>query len=139
MESQTKEMQAEKKDIQNLDDIKLLVDTFYGKIQQDPLLGPIFNSRIEDRWPVHLQKMYQFWQSILLGESTYNGRPFPPHANLPVNQVHFTTWLTHWHMTIDTFFEGPLATEAKERGVKMAILFLSKIEYFQNSGGRALI
>ena len=37
-----------KKDIENLDDIKLLVDTFYGRIQQDDMLGIIFNQNIQD-------------------------------------------------------------------------------------------
>lgn len=66
-----------KRQIANLDDVKLLVDTFYGKVRADALLGPVFDARIQDRWPVHLEKMYSFWQTTLLGEHTYTGRPFP--------------------------------------------------------------
>ena len=54
----------------HLDDIKILVDTFYDKARQDTLLGPIFEGVIEDRWPEHLEKMYRFWQTVLLGEHT---------------------------------------------------------------------
>jgi truncated hemoglobin YjbI len=68
-----------KKDIENIDDIRLLVDSFYGTVREDDLIGPIFLGKITD-WPVHLEKMYRFWQTILLEEYTYNGAPFPPHA-----------------------------------------------------------
>ncbi len=74
----------ESKDILSLDDIKALVDTFYEKVRNDELLAPVFNSRIGDRWPRHLEKMYAFWQTVLLDERTYFGSPFPPHAGLPV-------------------------------------------------------
>ena len=41
---------AEQTEILTLVDIKLLVDTFYDRIREDKLLGPIFNERIQDRW-----------------------------------------------------------------------------------------
>ena len=50
-----------KADIQDIEDIKLLVDTFYDNIRKDELLAPIFNDKIEDRWPEHLEKMYRFF------------------------------------------------------------------------------
>src|SRR5690606_24757315 len=102
-----------KKKIETIDDIRLLVDTFYGKARQDSLIGPIFNDVIGDQWPVHLEKMYRFWQTVLFDkEHTYFGAPFPPHAKLPVNQEHFDTWLGLWHETIDEFFTGERAAEA---------------------------
>ena len=57
-----------KKEIENLEDIKLLVDGFYYSVRKDELLSPIFNEIIGDKWPEHLEKMYRFWQSILLEE-----------------------------------------------------------------------
>jgi hemoglobin len=45
------------KEIISLDDIKKLVDTFYGKVRKDELIGPVFDERIHDRWPQHLEKM----------------------------------------------------------------------------------
>lgn len=120
-------------DIATLDDIKLLVNTFYNKVRQDELLGPIFNGIIQDRWPQHLEKMYRFWQTVLLGNQTYFGAPFPPHAKLPVNRLHFDTWLGLWNESIDEFFSGTIADEAKWRGDKMAVMFLSKINFYKNS------
>lgn len=129
---------AEKKDINTIEDIRLLVDTFYGKVRANELLGPIFDGVIQDRWPEHLEKMYRFWQTVLLGPHTYFGAPFPPHARLPVNQEHFDTWLRLWHGTLDDFFVGVTAEEAKWRGDKMAAMFLSKIEYYRDSAATPL-
>lgn len=121
------------KDINSLDDIKLLVNTFYQKARENELLGPIFNGVIKDRWSEHLEKMYRFWQTVLLEDHTYFGSPFPPHAMLPVEKKHFDTWLGLWHSTIDSFFKGEKANEAKWRGDKMAVMFLSKINYYRNN------
>lgn len=122
-----------------IEDIRLLVDTFYKKVRVDLLLGPVFNSVIKDRWPEHLEKMYRFWQTVLLGEHTYYGSPFPPHSKLPVEQKHFAAWLTLWHETIDSHFTGEKAEEAKWRGDKMAVMFLSKIQYYRNNPARPLL
>lgn len=120
-------------DIQTLDDIRLLVDSFYSKVQQDQQLGPIFQASIQDRWPQHLAKMYSFWQTILLDEYTYNGRPFPPHARLPIDKAHFERWLQLFHETVDELFQGTVAEEAKSRGNKMAALFQIKLEHIRQS------
>ena len=120
-------------EILTLDDIKLLVDAFYHKVKEDELLGPIFNERIQDRWPIHLEKMYRFWQTVLLEEYTYNGRPFPPHAQLPVGPEHFTRWLALFTQTVDELFSGEKAREAKWRADKMATIFMAKIDYFRNN------
>lgn len=122
-----------KKDISSIDDIRLLVDDFYGKIRENTLLGPIFDGVIQDRWPEHLEKMYRFWQTVLLETHTYFGSPFPPHANLPVDKTHFDTWLEIWYATVDGHFAGEKAEEAKWRGDKMAAMFLYKIDYYRNS------
>jgi hemoglobin len=119
--------------ILTLDDIKLLVDTFYQRIQADALLGPIFNERIQNNWPIHLDKMYRFWQTVLLEQYTYNGRPFPPHAQLPVGPEHFAQWLALFTTTVDELFTGDKATEAKWRAGKMAEMFQHKIAYLRNN------
>lgn len=129
----------ETKEIISLDDIKKLVDTFYGKVRKDELIGPIFDERIQDRWPQHLEKMYTFWQTILLEERTYFGSPFPPHANLPIFHNHFKRWMELFTQTIDELFIGHIAEDAKWRAGKMAELFESKIEYFKGNPFKNLI
>lgn len=122
-----------KNDIATLVDIQLLVDTFYDKIQKDDILGPIFNERMGNRWPEHLEKMYRFWQTILLEVHTYSGSPFPPHKQLPVGKEHFERWMGIFTTTVDSLFTGPLADEAKLRAKNMAEMFNYKIEYFRNA------
>jgi hemoglobin len=119
----------------NLDDVKKLVDGFYTKVREDDLLGPVFNARIEDRWPMHLEKMYSFWQTTLLGEHTYSGRPFPPHATLPVGHAHFERWVKLFTETVDELFTGEKADEAKWRAEKIAEMFEVKVHNFQNHNG----
>lgn len=127
-----------KKDIENLSDVTKLVDTFYSRVQKDDLIGPIFNAKLNGRWDEHLQKMYKFWQTVLLQEYTYQGRPFPPHASLDVDTEHFERWIFLFHQTVDEFFQGKVADEAKWRGSQMAKMFLSKIQYFKDAGSNPL-
>lgn len=122
-----------KKEIASLTEIKNLVDSFYGKVQKDDLIGPIFNNIIQDNWPEHLEKMYRFWQTVLLQEHTYQGAPFAPHAKMPLEKKHFERWLTLFFETIDEQFEGEKAEEAKWRANKMAEMFHYKIEYYKNN------
>lgn len=126
-------------DITTIEDIKILVDTFYLGIREDDLLGPIFNAVIEDRWPQHLDKMYRFWQTVLLGEHTYSGSPFLPHMKLDIEQTHFDRWLEMWHKTIDSHFAGKKADEVKWRGDKMAVMFLSKLSYYRSNPAKPLM
>lgn len=127
------------KDITTIEDIQILVNEFYGQVREHALLGPIFNGVIQDRWPAHLDKMYRFWQTVLLQEHTYYGSPFPPHAKLPVSKDHFDAWLGLWHATVDRHFSGEKAEEAKWRGSKMAAMFLHKIEYYRDGPGKPLL
>lgn len=121
-----------KNDITTINDIKLLVDSFYDKVRKDDLLADIFNTRIAD-WPHHLEKMYRFWQTVLLEEHTYHGSPFVPHANLPVSKEHFGQWLALFNQTVDEHFNGEKATKAKWQGERMAEMFQLKIAYYKKT------
>ena len=120
-----------KHDIQSIEDIQLMVITFYERIQKNEVLGPIFEEKVHGRWPEHLEKMVRFWQTILLGEHTYNGTPFSPHARMPIDESHFIIWVKTFTTTVDDFFSGDVAEEAKKRGTLMAALFNSKLEFFK--------
>ena len=116
-----------------IEDIRLLVDTFYSKVREDELLGPIFEERLEGKWDEHLSKMYRFWQTLLLGEHTYYGSPLVPHLDMPVDQSHFQRWVQIFHQTVDDLFAGEIAEEAKWRGNRMAEMFNYKIDSFRNN------
>ncbi len=109
------------------------------KCRHDELLADIFNNVIQDHWPKHLEKMYSFWQTVLLEEHTYYGAPFMPHANLPVSKPHFDRWLELFFKTLDELFEGEKAQEAKWRASKMAEMFQFKIAQYQQTNSKPLI
>ncbi|UKJ06841.1 group III truncated hemoglobin [Solitalea lacus] len=125
-----------KTDIQNFSDIQLLVNNFYGRIQADELLGPIFNAVIQNNWPQHLEKMYTFWNTVLFSEPGYTGSPFPPHAKLPIDKLHFDHWLSIFKETVNENFAGVKADEAIWRGERMAEMFNFKLEHFKQSGNK---
>ena len=113
--------------ITNRDDVSLLVHTFYDKIRQHELLGPIFNGHIsEEQWPAHLSKLTDFWESNLFGVRTFRGSPSKAHVNVDKNlnhtisQNHFAQWLQLWFETINELFEGELADRAKEMARRMS-------------------
>ena len=115
-------------DIKTPEDIKLLVDTFYDKIRGNELLAPVFAKRISDEtWPVHLEKMYRFWGSILLYTQNYNGSPFDKHIGLGIGSEHFAKWLALFSTTVDELFEGEIANLAKERANNIGRIFEFKL------------
>jgi hemoglobin len=126
-------------DIENIEHIKFLVDTFYGKVREDEKLKDIFNNVIQNRWTEHLEKMYRFWQTVLLDEHTYSGSPFLSHAKLPVKKEHFEQWIKLFFETVDENFAGEKAERAKWQGARMAEMFLSKIEYYKNNSSIPLL
>ncbi len=132
-------MSEMKKDIQNIEDVKQLVNTFYGKVREDDLLADIFNGIIQDRWEQHLEKMYRFWQTVLLEEHTYFGSPFLPHARMPVSAEHFERWVHLFNETVNDLFDGEKAARAKWQGQRMAEMFLHKIEYYRDNPATPLL
>ncbi len=127
-----------KADIRHIEDVKLLVNTFYDRIRENELLGKIFDNIIQDRWPEHLEKMYRFWQTVLFDEHTYFGSPFPPHMHMPIEKQHFDTWIAIFSKTVDELFEGEKAERAKWQGARMAEMFQHKIAYYKQQSGKPL-
>lgn len=78
--------------------IERLVRGFYARVRHDPLIGPVFESRIAD-WEPHLQKMFAFWSSLTLHSGRYHGQPMAGHLSLPVDAQHFDRWLALFEET----------------------------------------
>ena len=72
--------------------IDRLVRAFYAKVRRDPMLGPIFEARVDD-WEHHFRIVGAFWSSVMLGTGTYSGTPMQKHVGLPVDGRHFDRWL----------------------------------------------
>lgn len=119
---------SKRKQIESINDVQLLVDTFYNKVRADKLLGDVFHHVIQDNWDKHLQTMYTFWETLLLGNQTYFGSPFPPHMKLKIDKSHFTVWIKLFEETITENFEGKKAEEALWRAKGIANMFQAKLE-----------
>ncbi|MBI3882842.1 MAG: hypothetical protein HY305_01095 [Sphingobacteriales bacterium] len=71
-----------KKDIEDIDDIKLLVDSFYNKVIDNELLAHYFNDIAKVNWEKHLPVMYSFWQTVLFSTMSFKGNPIVKHIEL---------------------------------------------------------
>lgn len=128
------------REIKDRNDVSELVHAFYEKIRSDELLGHIFNDTI-DEWPVHLEKLTDFWESILLGANNFKGRPMRAHFmvdakyNHSLSELHFEAWLSLWFETVDEIFSGKLAEMAKEKARNIAqVTFIRLHQARMNQG-----
>lgn len=101
--------------------ISRLVRRFYGKVAEDERLGPIFNRRLDGRWDTHLEKMTEFWSSVMMATGTYQGRPVPAHLRLKeVVPEDFAIWLGLFRETVEEMCSPPLAAAFMERAERIA-------------------
>jgi len=92
--------------------VSALVDTFYARVRQDDLIGPVFETAIGDDWDAHLAKLKDFWSAIALGTRRYTGRPMPAHLRLPgLTAAHFERWLALFRTTLDDIMPNPAAAD----------------------------
>lgn len=122
---------SQMKDIASIQDIQLLVNTFYDKVKTSEI-GFFFNEIAAVNWEKHLPKMYIFWQSVLFADVKFEGNPMGAH--FPINQKaamekhHFETWLKLWKQTVDELFSGEIAESAKNKAENIASLMAYKME-----------
>ena len=99
--------------------IERLVRLFYQRIQAEPVLGPIFATRVTD-WEHHIAKLCTFWSSVALMTGRYHGQPMRMHMNLPVNGVHFDRWLELFEATAAEVCPPAAAEHFIERARRIA-------------------
>ncbi|RZJ66977.1 MULTISPECIES: group III truncated hemoglobin [Pedobacter] len=120
-----------KKDIIDRNDIILLVDSFYQKVQQNNIIGHIFNQVVQVDWLHHLPKMYDFWESILFGKATYKGNPMLTHFDInkkaALKTEEFDAWKRLFFDTVDELFAGENAEIIKQKAQSIADLMHFKI------------
>lgn len=99
--------------------IERLVHAFYAKARRDPLIGPVFESKVED-WNAHLQRMCAFWSSVMLMSGRYHGQPMVAHAPLPIETQHFNRWLEIFAATASEVCPPQAAAHFIERAHRIA-------------------
>ena len=110
-------------------DIIQLVDRFYGRIEQHSDLGPVFVDAIGNNWQPHLNKMYDFWSSVLNGTGRYGGRPMPVHMNLKerLNADMFKSWLQLFGQTAAEILNDSQQAYVMEKAYRIANSFYLNI------------
>ncbi|MBP7274226.1 MAG: group III truncated hemoglobin [Saprospiraceae bacterium] len=119
-----------KPDLLTLEDIKVIVNTFYDKAKQDPTIGSFFsNDRID--WTEHLPKMYKFWENAVFYTGGYMGNPMELHKFLhqrySLTQQHFEAWVILFCATVDEYFEGENAENIKQRANSIGTIMTVKL------------
>lgn len=80
-------------------DIRVVVDRFYGRVQEDPLLKVPFAS-VHD-WPEHVRRLTHFWW-IKFGGAPYmftHYNPVPKHYHAGFNGPLLERWLSLFQQT----------------------------------------
>ncbi|MCK9509727.1 MAG: group III truncated hemoglobin [Pigmentiphaga sp.] len=104
------------------DEIRQLVYAFYDRVRSDAILAPVFNAHIApDEWPAHLNKMVDFWSSLLLGTARFSGTPMTRHAALPdISPEHFQHWIALFDATAATLDNQAMAERARMMARRIA-------------------
>lgn len=123
-----------KADIENIEQIKTLVNQFYNRVKEDELLAPLFN---HVNWEKHLPVMYAFWNNVIFNTGGYSGNPLQAHRNFhqqfPLNALQFERWLKLFNETLDLHFEGTNTETARQRATSIAGVM--QIKLFGTSEG----
>ncbi|HAQ36663.1 MAG: preprotein translocase [Maricaulis sp.] len=114
--------------------IERVVRGFYDKVRADDLIGPVFDSVVED-WEPHLLTMMDFWSSVLMMTGRYHGRPMPKHMRLPIGREHFVRWLSLFEATVREECDGEAADLFVDRAHRIANSLLLGLSYSPSSHG----
>jgi hemoglobin len=92
--------------------LKQLVHSFYDDVRADEKLGPVFDGAIGDHWDTHLERMVEFWSTVMLGTRSFSGNVFGKHMALDgIEPDYFLRWITLWHKHTNRLFAPAFAAE----------------------------
>ncbi len=125
---------GERSDIQTREDVERLVRAFYGRALTDPFIGWIFTDVARLDLDAHVPQITSFWATVLLGDGSYRGGAFRPHAELHgrvgLRMGHFDRWLQLWFGTVDELFAGERANQAKIHALRVGRAFHDRLQGF---------
>ena len=102
--------------------IRTLVYTFYDRIRAEPELGPMFERRLAGRWDPHLEKMCDFWSTVLLGTARFRGNPMAMHMDIPgLKPAHFDRWIELFDQTAHEVLPRHQAADIVGRSMRMRV------------------
>ncbi len=113
--------------------IQEMVRDFYAIVLKDDVLSPFFTKALGDdvkngKWPEHFHTLDDFWVLMMMGESGYNGDPFPPHAFLgPLSREIFEHWLELFHEVVYRLFVPEIADRFYKKATILAEQFIENL------------
>ncbi len=127
---QSKTPLSTRRSIETSEDVKKMVDAFYARVREDNLIGPIFDEIVKVDWEAHLPRMYVFWETVAFNHRGYKGNPIARHRAVsrltPLESEHFDRWLALFVETVDSLFEGRVASMVKRRARSISQVLLHK-------------
>lgn len=110
-------------EIDGIDEAQLskLIPRFYARVREDALIGPVFDDAIE-HWDEHLQKLIDFWSSVMLTSGRYKGNPVAAHLkHLPkITPAMFDRWLGLWTEVTDELLSASSANALQRKAIRIA-------------------
>lgn len=105
------------------DRLRALVFEFYDRVRDDDLLGPVFEGRLEGKWEEHLERMCDFWSSVLHATGRYRGDPVGSHARIPdISPHHFDRWIALFEETAHDVMPPEEAIDIVGRSRRMRVV-----------------
>lgn len=124
------EKQTDLKDITSRVDIRLLIDTFYDSVLNDPLMRPVFEDSLP-HWDHHKERVVNFWENWLFQTGAYDGgmmwKHSARHQAQPMTTARFERWLAYWMTTVDQLFEGKNAEFVKAKALEIGKVLHHKL------------
>jgi hemoglobin len=98
-----------------------LVDAFYSRVRADAQLGPIFERHVDD-WDEHLERLTDFWHSLMLTSGRYKGNPFNAHKPFAgeLDVALFERWLDLWREATEEAFPNEIADRLQFKARRVA-------------------
>jgi hemoglobin len=102
--------------------LRAVIQTFYTRLKQDDLLGPVFTQAIGDDWTKHIQRITLFWLRVAGIRRGYRGGDFIPahlrHLDIRADQL--PRWLKLFSETCRELCPPTVAAFLIEVAEKMA-------------------
>ena len=115
--------------------LRALIPLFYARVRKDPVIGPVFNDAIHD-WSEHLDRLVDFWSSVMLTSGRYKGRPLPAHVKHGdrITARSFERWLRLWHETTEEMLPPAAAGAMQYKAARIAESLSLGISFARGEG-----
>jgi hemoglobin len=94
-----------------------MVDRFYQRVLDDPLLAPVFLDVARIDLDKHLPLIAAYWKKMLLGDPAYDRHMIAKHRAVhdkqPLTGAHHERWLALFTANLQAHFSGPNTDRAR--------------------------